>query len=223
MRPPRNVPAFRDYLRILAASWGVIVLAALLSGGAGWLVWHNEREVFAYTRFFVVASAGAQPADAQYGNVSALSKTVTFRALAQSTQVADRAIAETGSDQTPAELAERVTVGLTESVFLEMRVSGEDPDETRDIANAMSRSMVALSKQIAAVDTGGTDLVLVDPATGVSDGRAPLYRGMLLGAGLGGGLSAVLVLAVGLIGGLVIDRRQVGHIVEESRQPRSDR
>ena len=81
VRPPADVPRFNDYLRILAASWGVIGAAALLGGGAGWLVWHNEHKVEAYARFFVVTPAGAQPADAQYGNVSALSKTVTFRTL----------------------------------------------------------------------------------------------------------------------------------------------
>jgi capsular polysaccharide biosynthesis protein len=217
------VPKFREYLKILASSWIVIVCATILSGGAGWLVWHNQHSVYADARFFVATAAGAQPLDAQYGNNSSLSKTVTYRMFAQSSQVLQRTLSETGSTQTPAELAKRVTIGIeeTQSVLLEMRVTGKDPNETRDTTNALARTMVALSNEIEAMDTGGTYLVLVDPATGVSDGRAPLWREMLLAAALGGAVSIVLIAALGLIGGRVLDRSQLAQIVDEST-PRRD-
>ncbi|MBJ7339084.1 hypothetical protein [Mycolicibacterium sp.] len=218
MRPPPGVPRVAEYLRILGRSWLVIACATLLSGGAGWWVWHNQRDVYADVSFFVVTSAGAQPLDAQYGNVSALSKTITYQTLVKSNQITERTLAEMKSTQTPAELAKRVTIGIPEanSVLLDMRISGKDPDETRDTANALARTMVTLSREIESIDTGDTNLVLVDPATGVSDGRGPMWKEIVMAAALGGALSAVLILAIGLAGGSVLDRRQIGHIVDEA-------
>ena len=201
---------------MVAGSWVAIVCATALSVGAGWLAWHHDRTYYATARFLIVAPAGASPSDAYYGNLSAMTRTVTYLQLAKSPQVTTRAIDELKSRQSPVDLAKRITMGPTDSALLEMQVSANNPDVARDTANAVARNMIEVSREMKGLDTAGTDLVLVDPATGATEKRSALYGHLVLGGIIGLSLSVVLVVAYGLAIGSVLDRKQVGRIANEA-------
>jgi capsular polysaccharide biosynthesis protein len=214
MRAPAESPRLSDYLRLLAGSWIVIVLVTALSAGAGWLVWHNDQKYDATTRFLVVAPGGAEPADVYYGSLSAMARTPTYQQLARSSQVTMRTIDELKLRLTPEELAKNITVEPTKSAMLEMHVTAPDPNEARDTANSIARNLLQVSSEMEGLDTGATDLVLIDSASGAADTRPSRSQQMLLAGLMGLAISVVLVLAYRLATGDVVDRKQVGHIVD---------
>jgi capsular polysaccharide biosynthesis protein len=213
MRPPPDAPRAHDYLRLLMDSWIVIVLAFGLSAGAGWLVWHNEHKCVATVRLLIVEPGGAEPSDAFFGNLTALSRALTYQQLARSTQVTMRTIDLLKLHQSPADLAKNVTMVPTQTAVLEMRVAAADPGVAQNTANAEALSLIEVSKEIETVDTAATDLVMVDVANGAGDNRGSLATTMLFAGLLGLAASVVLVFGYGLAVGSVIDRRQVGDIV----------
>jgi capsular polysaccharide biosynthesis protein len=220
VRPPAGVPQVRDYLHLLVDGWIVIVLTTVLSVGAGWAAWETRDPVYGSTaRVFVVAPGGATPMDAYYGGLRAVSRTVTYRQLATSAQVAARSIDQLGLQQTPQEFRERVTVGATNSALLEISVTGHHPELTRDTANVLTANLIQVSREMAAVDTAATELVLVDQAS--QPYRLGSMRQYFVWGGvIGLALSAVLVLAHGALRGTLLGKRQVGRVVDAARRRR---
>ena len=213
MKPPVGVPKVGRYLLLLARSWWVIVLATVLSAGAGWLVWHNDPTWVAATRVLVVTPGGAQPPDAYYGNLSA-------RTRAQSTQVTGRAIDQFELQETPETLAEKIIAVPSETALVELRVEGDSPEAAQDAANSITGNLIAVLNEIEALDKGGTELLWIDQATYASDGRPSKWRSMAMGAGVGLAWSVVIVLAYRLLVGTVFDRDQLRRVVDSTRAER---
>jgi capsular polysaccharide biosynthesis protein len=212
MRPPDRVPRPRDYLSLLAQGWIIIVCATLLSAGMGWLASHRVYQ--SSSRVFEVTPGGATSEDAYYGNLSSQSRTLTFQQLAKSSLITKRIIDRLGLHKTPDELAKNITVAGAEGTLLTVVVYGDDPNVTRATADAVTTEMIVLSRELAAVDTSAPELVLVDPAGPAVRSGTP-YQYPLLGGALGLVLSAVLVIARGLVRENVTGRSQAAHIVAE--------
>jgi hypothetical protein len=72
-----------------------------------------------------------------------------------------------------------------------------------------------LTREMGNVDTSNVDLTLVDSA-GPAERQGQWWKFTLIGAGLGLAISAVLVLAYGLIRNKTLDRRHVDRVVKET-------
>ncbi|MGE2691035.1 YveK family protein [Mycolicibacterium pulveris] len=216
MRPPAEVPRIRDYLRLLLNGWAVLLCATVVSAASGWLAWQSASPVYTSTaRVFAVTPGGATPVDAYYGQLNAVSRNVTTQHLARSRQVTIRTIEQLDLEMSPAELAARITVTATNSALLEVAVVGSDPDLTRRTADGVTQNLVALINEMAAVDTGSAELVVVDAAEpAVRQGS--VWQFIVPAGAVGFVLSAVLVLAYGLLRDRMHGTRQLDHVVDEA-------
>ncbi|MCV7283144.1 hypothetical protein H7J88_26265 [Mycolicibacterium flavescens] len=216
MKPPAFVPSVRDYLRMLAAGWWIILAATVLSGFAGWLHWYAGPAVYQATvKLFVVTPGNATTIDAYYGQLNAALRAPTYQELARSGQITTRTIEQLGLTETPDELAARITVVPETPVLLDVSVLGADPDRAGETAEAVADNMVALTKQLATVESADTEVVPVNDGATVS--RTQSMRTLVVGAAaVGLGLSSLLVIAYGLVRDRLLDRRQVDSVIRET-------
>ena len=216
MRAPTPVPRIRDYLRIVARYWLIIVGATALSVGAGWLAHRTTDPVYqATSRLIVVAPASAEVFDAYYGHLAAAGRAVSIQQLAKNPQVAKRTIDQLRLHQTPDELINRIRPVVRDTV-VEITVTGDTPELARDTVSSVTYNLKSLTDEMAALDKSGTDVLVVDTASGVADHRAPLTLYLELGGLLGFGLSVLLVIGLGRARGAVLTEEQVAHIVGET-------
>jgi capsular polysaccharide biosynthesis protein len=220
MKAPTPVPRVRDYLRIVAKYWLVIVAATVLSAVAGWFAQRStEPTYFATTRVMVVAPGSAEVFDAYYGHLAAAGRAVSVGQLAKNPQIAKRTIDQLELHETPADVVKRITTVVRDTV-VEITVKGDTPELARNTANSVLFNLMAVTDELGDLGKSGTDVVVVDTASRASDGRAPLARYLQLGAGIGFLLSVVMVIAYGRARGAVLSEDQVARIVEESAPER---
>jgi capsular polysaccharide biosynthesis protein len=214
MRPPAAAPQLREYARIVLSSWIVVVCATALSAGVGWLSWQTSAAVYqSSTTLFVITPGSATTLDAYYGQLTAVSRVQTYQQLATSSQVTSRTIDQLGLAETTEELAAQISVAPTAtSALFDVVVTGLDPERTQEIAGAVGANMVELSKQLAAVDTATTELVMVDGASLAARQGSPL-RSILTATALGFALSVIMVCAHGVIADRLLGRREVDRVV----------
>ncbi|MBI3213478.1 MAG: hypothetical protein HYZ38_06645 [Mycobacterium sp.] len=239
MNPPVGVPRLRDYLRIVAGGWFVIVCATVLSGIAALCVQNFVKapDYVAETRLFAIIPSDAGVFAAYEGDLAS-----TFRngnlypALAKSTLVANRTIDDLHLSMSPAALAKMVTVNATPttlspyalpaSAVLQLRVTGDDPEQAVAIANALSNNLAAVSRELEWVlpkpdspvrYTGpGAELIRVDDAVTAQEVRPSWIKTVGTGAGVGLGFSVLLVLIVGLVRGRVLDKGQLNYVIAQA-------
>lgn len=210
------MPRVRDYLHMLRNGWLVILAATALSVGAGWLAWETADPVYTSTaRVFATTRGSATPVDAYYGHLNSVSRTLTIQSLARSPQVTTRTIDQLGLEDTPGDLASHVSVGVTTSALMDIQVTGGDPTQTRRIANAVAANLMQLTREMGGLDTSNVDLVLVDSA-GPADRVGSMWKFMFHAGALGLALSAVSVLAYGLVRNKVLGKGHVDRVVDEA-------
>ena len=216
MRPPARVPRLRDYLLMLRNGWIVILAATALSVGAGWVAWQTANPIYSSTaRVFATTKGSATPVDAYYGHLNSVSRTLTIQSLARSPQVTMRTIDQLGLDVTPGDLASRIAVGVTTSALMDVVVTGDDPTVTRRTANAVAANLMQLTREMGGLDTSNVDLILVDSA-GPAERVGSMWQFMLHAGALGLAISAVLVLAYGLVRNKVLGKGHVDRVVDEA-------
>jgi capsular polysaccharide biosynthesis protein len=210
------VPRLRDYLQMLRNGWIVILAATALSVGAGWMAWQTAAPVYSSTaRVFATTKGSATPVDAYYGHLNSVSRTLTIQSLARSPQVTMRTIDQLGLDVTPGELAARIAVGVNTSALMDVVVTGGDPTTTRRTANAVAANLMQLTREMGGIDTSNVDLVLVDSA-GPAERVGSAWQFMIHAGLLGLAISAVLVLAYGLVRNKVLGKGHVDRVVDEA-------
>jgi capsular polysaccharide biosynthesis protein len=210
------VPRLRDYLLMLRNGWIVILAATALSVGAGWVAWQTADPVYQSTaKVFATTKGSATPVDAYYGHLNSVSRTLTIQNLARSPQVTMRTIDQLGLDDTPGELASRITVVVTTSALMDVLVTGDDPTLTRRTANAVAANLMQLTREMGGLDTSNVDLVLVDSA-GTAVRAGSMWQFMIQAGALGLAVSVFLVLAYGLIRNKVLGKGHVDRVVDEA-------
>ena len=204
---------------MLKDSWIVIVCATVLSFGAGWLARQTSEPVYqASTRVMVLTPSGADVTDLWLGNMSAMARALSIQPLVQNPQVAKRTVDQLGLHKTPAQLSKNITA-VVHNAVLEIYVKGDKHDSaelTRNIANSVTFNLIHLAREMADLDKSGTDVVLIDAASGAGDRRSPLTRYLLLGGLLGFTLSVMAVVALGATRDKVLGERHLAHIVEQT-------
>lgn len=210
------MPRLRDYLLMLRNGWIVILAATALSVGAGWVAWQTADPVYQSTaKVFATTKGSATPVDAYYGHLNSVSRTLTIQNLARSPQVTMRTIDQLGLDDTPGELASRITVVVTTSALMDVLVTGDDPALTRRTANAVAANLMQLTREMGGLDTSNVDLVLVDSA-GPAQRAGSMWQFMIQAGALGLAVSVFLVLAYGLVRNKVLGKGHVDRVVDEA-------
>jgi capsular polysaccharide biosynthesis protein len=216
----------------------VILIATVLSAGSTAALQHFLREPVytATTQLFAVVPGDAGVFSAYYGGMGATARMETYRQLATSTIVAARTIDDVALDMTPAELAKKITAKPTPgdlsryarpmSTLLRVQVTDSDPDTAVKAANALSKNLAALSRELewteSKVDspvqyTGpGAELVQVDSASSAVEVAAPLWKDAAYGAGMGCALSCIAVLILGVARGSVLSTAEVDHVAKQA-------
>ena len=139
MIPPADVPRLRDYLQIAARGWVVLVCATVLSVGLGWVAWQTVTPVYdSSARVLIKSNGNATPLDALYGQINSETRVLTYQYLARSSRVTGPTIDQLGLPQTTGDLAGRITITPSLTPVLDIVVKGTDPDETRQVANAVT-------------------------------------------------------------------------------------
>jgi capsular polysaccharide biosynthesis protein len=216
---PADAPRLGDYARIIRRGWLVIVCATVLSTGVGWLAWQTTTPVYDSSSRVIVKSMGdATPLDALYGQINAESRVLTYQYLARSARVTGPTVDQLRLPQTIEDLAGRISIPPSLTPVLDIVVKGTDPDETREVANAVTANLIAVSGELAKVDGGGTELVLVDQA-GPAKREGSLVRDLVQAGVIGVLVSLVLVLAWGLVQDQLLGRRQLGRVVHGGGPP----
>lgn len=214
---------------MLVRGWIVIVCATVLSAAAAVAAATllQEPVYAADTRSFAVVPGDAQTHAAYEGNRGAAVRMSTYAQLATSTIVTQRTIDELGLRETPQELAERITTRSVPedlsrfsyplSVLLELQVTGNDPDSTVDVANTVTRNLVAASQELEWHETeSGPALVLVDEAKSAYEAGESWTYHAAVGAALGLAVSVLAVLALGAARDKVLNRDQIDYLATDS-------
>jgi capsular polysaccharide biosynthesis protein len=229
VRSPVDVPRVRDYLRMLARGWPVILVATLLSAAA---VVASDRYVqdpvyAASTQLFAMVPGDAQTHAAYEGNRGSTVRISTYSQLAISTIVTQRTIDELGLPDTPAQLAKRISVRsvpdtLTRfaypmSVLINVQVTGNDSNRTVEVANAVARNLVAASQELEWNGSeSGPALVLIDDAKSATNAGRSWLSNAGIGAAVGLILSCLAVIAIGVSRDQVLSREQLGYVAKQS-------
>ncbi len=238
VRAPVDVPRVRDYLRMLASGWLVIVAATVLSAGAAVGV-HQMLRVPTYTastQLFAVVTGDPGVYATNFGGAGATVRMTTYVQLAKSALVTQRTINDVGLDTTAEELADKISAatvpdgvsrfGRPNSALLKVQVTGDDPDTTVKTANALAKNLIAASQELEWSESKPGDeiqyfgpvaqLVPVDVALSAHEVQTSRLREMGVGAGIGLALSSFVVLAMGIARDTVLSRGHVDHIVTQA-------
>ena len=201
----------KEYLRIFARYWWVIVVLTVLGAAIGWGTWQfTTREYQSTATLFVATQSGTTVTEAYQNNLFSQERVVSYAGLATSEQVAARAVDQLKAPISPQELrAKTSAVPVPKTVLLNVGVSDPDPAQAQTYANAVADQLIGLVSELETSRRGGSPsagVVLVDEADYPT---TPLGMGMLLRIGLGaaGGLLVGIVGAI-LVG--VLDRRLRG-------------
>ena len=214
---------------MLVRYWLVILLATVLSAVAVVLSDRYLRDpvYVASTQLFAVVPGDAQTHAAYEGNRAASVRMETYAQLATSAIVTLRTIEELGLDETPEELAKRITVRSVPdtlsqysyplSALLNVQVSGSGSSETVDVANAVAQNLVEATQEMEWTGTEtGPALVLVDQATSARVFGDSWLPNATFGAIFGLLLSCLAVLATSARRDTILNRDQLAHLAGQS-------
>ncbi len=137
-------------LIVTARTWlPLMLLAAVLAGGAAFIVSNLQQKVYESKATLIVGQAlsAANPDYTQL--LVAQSLTATYAAIATTRPIMQSLIDELGLDASPGGLASRVRVDApTASTLLMITAQDTDPARAAAIANALARHLIAASPAI---------------------------------------------------------------------------
>jgi len=201
----------RDYLVILRRYWWIILVLTVIGAGVGFATSLISTPQYQSTvRLFVTTQSGTSVGEAYQNNLFSQERVVSYAGLAESEQVAARAVDQLKLQISVDDLRSRVTAKPVEkTVLLDVSVRDANPETAQTYANAISDQLVQLIGELETSRRGGT------PAAGavvVDDADYPSVpigstRATRIGLGAAGGFAAGLVAAVAA--GL-LDRRLRG-------------
>ena len=201
----------KQYLRIFARYWWVIVILTVVGAAIGWATWQfTTREYQSTATLFVATQNGTTVAEAYQNNLFSTDRANSYATLATSEQVAARAVDQLKGSITPEELRSKISaVAAPKTVLFNVSVVDADPALAQTYANAVTDQLVGLVSELETSRRGGTPAagaVVVDEADYPTK---PVGMGLpvRIGVGAAGGL-LIGILAAILVGAL--DRRVRG-------------
>lgn len=234
MRAPVDVPRLRDYLVMLGRAWLLILVATVVSAGAAVAAVELRAPKYAASDLMFATVAGDSSVFALWsGQLGANNRIPTYTLLAKSDLVVQRTIDQLKLPTTAGELASRITAdwepgganpwGRAKSALLRVTVTGRDPASVVKEVNGIASNLMAVSRELEWHESKVTDeiqykgasaeLVPVYAAPAAHVVPTPIRRPLVLGAGMGFGISVVLLLAVEIARDTVLTRGQFKYIV----------
>lgn len=185
-----------QYVRVLKRGWLTLVLAVVVMvGAAATLLALLPASYEAETRIYVSVE-DAEAYDLSQRSIYSQELVRSFVELAQSSAVLGPVVEELALEDTPRELAERVSVAAqTGTVILEVTVADEDPEQAAAIAASMTAALDDVVQGLTTSTEGGGNVTL----TTVEEPFAPESPSFpqpisLLGLGLLAGLALGIVI-----------------------------
>ncbi len=198
----------RDYLVILRRYWWIIVVLTAIGAAVGYATTLILTPKYQSTaRLFVTTQSGTSVGEAYQNNMFSQERVVSYAGLAESEQVAARAVDQLKGQISVDELRKKVTAkAVDKTVLLDVSVRDADPQSAQTYANAVADQLVQLVSELETSRRGGTPAagaVVVDDADYPTSpiGLSTLTKALL---GAAAGLLAGIILAV-LVG--LLDRR----------------
>lgn len=189
----------RDYLRVLAKHWIVIVvITALVTGAVAVWTFLQPRIYTATAQTFVAISSSSDSGDPFTGATYTIQRITSYIQLIDSPEVLQPVIDELGLDASVTQLASSVAAtNPVDTVLINISASNEDPQQAAQVANAVA---VQLGSVIQTLETGiAGDVVpvkatLTNPAEPPTSPSSPRTRvnlllGLLIGLALGVGFA----------------------------------
>jgi capsular polysaccharide biosynthesis protein len=194
--------SMKQYLGIIGprwrwVAWGAIIAVALTA--AVLLLWPPRYRTQA---MLFVRTPGDVSQVIDGGDTYAQTRAETYAALAKTSAISSRVVADTGLQLSPLKLASRVQARhIGGTALLELQVTGPSSDEARRTAEALITELTTEVRTVEAVPgalTPRAELVVVDPPsdpTRIVAWGAPLYPfilGPLVAGAFLGALGATL-------------------------------
>ncbi len=191
-----------QYLRILRAQWLLIAAVTVLGAlGAALYAWSQTPVYSASAQMFVTTSArDTDISTLSQGSTFTQQRVKSYAAVIASPDVLQPVIDGLGLDETPQDLADRVTASSPlDTVLLDVTVTDTVPNRARDTANAVARRFTDYVGTLEVASAGTPSpvkITVTKPAVTPSVPDSPrttldLALGLLVGLGLGVG-AAVL-------------------------------
>lgn len=176
MKQGDTVP-LQDYLTTLKSHWALILICALLGGGAA----------YAYSQFvvpqyrsqadvLVLPARGDNPAELAQGANYVNSLAQTYTLLAVSPEVLDPVIDELGLDVTSRQLARSIDVDVPlDTYVIQVGVTSPDKDLARETAGAIAEQLSHTVPDVSPTGEDGEPSVQVTTIADASDPLYPIY------------------------------------------------
>jgi capsular exopolysaccharide synthesis family protein len=205
-------------LTVVRRRWWLVVVAALVCGvgGAAYTAVSTPQYKSTVTVFFQIDRGGTLGVLAE-GSQYVQDLVPSYSRVARMPIVLDKVIANTGLDETSAQLANRITVNSEpSSVVLTVTVTDDDADDAARVANAVAVQLAEVVPDLSPIDqktTAGSigvqTLQQAVPAANPSSPNLTLNLALALAVGLILGLGAIVALE--LIVSSPVDSREAVH------------
>lgn len=185
----------RDYLRVLQRHWRWVAVPLLLCvGGAATLTVLATPLYRASSQLFISTTSQSSVSDLAEGSSFTFRQVTTYADLVTAPVVLQPVVDSLGLDEDPEQLAARISTDVPDNtVLIDVRVIGENPERAALIANTVAEQFTSTVDELEQSDTQGVSPVkasVVRPARAPESPVSPnpsrnLALGLSLGAMLG--------------------------------------
>jgi capsular exopolysaccharide synthesis family protein len=191
----------REYLRIAARYWWLILLGGALGLAAGFgIVTASTREYTAGAQIFVATASAVDSAQLAAGNMFTEARVQSYVSIATSPRVTEPVIRRLELPVTPAQLASQISASARlNTVLIDIAVRDRSPDQAARLANAVATQFSSVVADLEDTSRSGRSpvkLTVTRPATVPTAASSPrttldLTLGLLVGVVLGFGVAVL--------------------------------
>ncbi|VXB82625.1 polysaccharide biosynthesis tyrosine autokinase [Frigoribacterium sp. 9N] len=207
----------QHYWRALLKSWPLVVVLALVGGGAGYAYAQTQPDSFrATSSVFVSATEGSDPNELLQGSSYTQNLVQSYTRLATSSVVLEPVIQQMGLDVTPTQLARQITAeNPLNTVIIDVAVVDGDAQRAADVANAVTISLSRQARALSPENTAGNSTLSVAPIAEATPPTSPISPNRRLIALSGLAVGTVLGIALALLRSVVDTRLRTARDVED--------
>ena len=190
---------FLDYARLLRRHAALILLVAILGGGAGLAYASRQTPLYESRSTVLVSVQSSNIGDASTGASYAQQLVTTYAQVAQKPFVLNRVIAALGLRTTPADLADQVDVlADTDATLMTVTVTDASAERAARIANAISKQLGRTVDAVTPTPAGEAVPVRLTVVEGARPADAPVSpnRALIIAIGVLGGAALAIAVAI---------------------------
>lgn len=210
----------QDYIDALRRQWIVIVALTVIGAGAAFGYARTLPPEYSSTAaVMVIAQRGDSTNELVQGSSYVQSLVQTYAVLASSPLVLAPVIEELDLDETPTQLAKRVSVVNTlNTVVIEISVTDTDKERAQETAAAITDSLISAVSDVSPSDAEGQPAVRMETIAPARMPQAPIGPNtrllVIIGAAIGFGLSVAYALLRRALGTRLSERADIAAITD---------